>query len=83
MLHIQIVGKGCPGCKKLEQLCNEVIQEENQEAQVEKVTDVNEFADYGVMMTPGLVVNGKLLSQGKIPMKHTLAKWLKDHVKSE
>ncbi|MGM0532237.1 MAG: thioredoxin family protein [Bacteroidota bacterium] len=82
MLHVQIIGEGCPNCEKLEQLCNEVIKEENLEARVEKVTDVNEFADYGVMMTPGLEINGKLLSRGKIPVKNTLAKWLKDQVKS-
>lgn len=82
MLDIKIIGKGCPNCEKLERLCNEVIKEENLEAQVEKVTDVNEFADYGVMMTPGLVVNDKLLSQGKIPVKNTLAKWLNDQVES-
>lgn len=82
MLNIKVIGKGCPNCEKLEQLCNEVIKEENLEAQVEKVTDVNEFADYGVIMTPGLVVNDKLLSQGKIPVKNTLAKWLNDQEKS-
>jgi len=82
MLNIKVIGKGCPNCEKLEQLCHEVIEEENLEAQVEKVTDVNDFADYGVMMTPGLVVNDKLLSQGKIPVKNTLAKWLNDQEKS-
>jgi len=82
MLNIKVIGKGCPNCEKLEQLCHEVIKEENLEAQVEKVTDVNEFADYGVMMTPGLVVNDKLLSQGKIPVKNTLSKWLNDQTES-
>ena len=81
-MNIKIIGKGCPNCEKLEQLCNEVIKEENLDAQVEKVTDVNEFADYGVMMTPGLVVNDKLLSQGKIPVKNTLSKWLSDQAKN-
>jgi len=76
MLDIKIIGKGCPNCEKLESLCNEVISEENIEAKIDKVTDVNEFASYGVMMTPGLYVNGKLLSQGKIPVKNTLKKWL-------
>ena len=82
MLNIKVIGKGCPNCEKLERLCNEVIKEENLDAQVEKVTDVNKFADYGVMMTPGLVVNDKLLSQGKIPVKNTLAKWLNDQAES-
>jgi small redox-active disulfide protein 2 len=82
MLDIKVIGKGCPNCEKLEQLCHEVIKEENLDAQVEKVTDVNEFADYGAMMTPGLVVNDKLLSQGKIPVKNTLSKWLNDQAMS-
>jgi len=82
MLDIKIIGKGCPNCEKLENLCKEVVNEENLEAQIDKITDVNEFADYGVMMTPGLLVNGKLLSQGKIPVKNTLAKWLKDTANS-
>ena len=78
MLDIKIIGKGCPNCEKLASLCQEVINEENLQARIDKVTDVNEFADYGVMMTPGLYVNGKLLSQGKIPVKSTLKKWLEN-----
>ena len=76
MLDIKIIGTGCPNCEKLESLCNEVVSEENLDAKIDKVTDVKEFADYGVMMTPGLYVNGKLLSQGKIPVKSTLKNWL-------
>ena len=78
MLAIKIIGKGCPNCEKLASLCQQVISEENIEARIDKVTDVNEFADYGVMMPPGLYVNGKLLSQGKIPVKSTLKKWLEN-----
>ena len=80
MLNVKVLGSGCPNCKKLEALCNEVISENNLEADVEKVTDMNKFADYGVMMTPGLVVNGKVLTQGKIPTKSTLENWLKQNV---
>ena len=76
MLDIKIIGKGCPNCEKLENLCNGVVKEKNLDAKIDKVTDVNEFANYGVMMTPGLYVNGKLLSQGKIPVKRTLISWL-------
>jgi len=78
MLDIKIIGKGCPNCERLGSLCKEVISEENLKAKIDKVTDVNEFASYGVMMTPGLYVNGKLLSQGKIPVKSTLKKWLEN-----
>ncbi len=76
MLEIKIIGPGCPNCEKLENLCNEVVKEENLDAQIDKVTDINKFGDYGVMLTPGLVVNGKVFSQGKIPVKSTLKNWL-------
>ncbi|MFP4023770.1 MAG: thioredoxin family protein [Thiohalospira sp.] len=76
MLDIKILGTGCPNCIKLENLCREVVTEKNLEANIEKVTDMNKFMDYGVMLTPGLVVNGKVLSQGKIPVKNTLESWL-------
>ncbi len=78
MLNIKIVGGGCPNCHKLEALCRETAAENNIEAVFEKVTDLNKYADLGIMMTPGLIVNGKVLSQGKIPTKSTLVHWLTD-----
>lgn len=79
MLNIKVVGKGCPNCEKLAALCKEAAEEQNLEYQIEKITDINEFPKLGVYMTPGLIVNDKLLSIGKIPTKHTLAHWLKEH----
>ncbi len=76
MIDIKIIGSGCPNCIRLEDLCKEVVSENNLEAKVEKITDMTRFVDYGVMITPGLVVNGKVLSQGKIPVKQTLKHWL-------
>lgn len=81
MLNIKVVGSGCPNCLKLEALCNEVVSEHNLESNIEKVTDVNNFAELGVFITPGLIVNDNVLSQGKIPTKSTLEHWLKDNVK--
>lgn len=82
MLNIKVVGSGCPNCQKLEALCNEVVSESGLEANIEKVTDVNNFADLGVFITPGLIVNENVLSQGKIPTKSTLEHWL-NNAKSE
>ncbi|MGE0021933.1 MAG: thioredoxin family protein [Draconibacterium sp.] len=79
MLNIKVVGSGCPNCQKLEQLCREVINENNIEAEIEKITDVNRFAELGIMMTPGLLVDDKVLSSGKIPTKSTLEHWLKEN----
>lgn len=78
MIEIKVLGPGCPNCVRLENLCKEVVEELGLEARVEKITDLIEFANYGVMLTPGLVVNGKLLLQGKLPTKATLANWLKN-----
>lgn len=77
-MNIKVLGSGCPNCLKLEKLCKEVVSENGIDAEIEKVTDINKFAEMGVMMTPGLIVNDKVLSQGKIPTKTTLEHWLKN-----
>ncbi len=77
MLDIKVLGPGCMNCQKLADLCKQVIAEEKLDATIEKITDPDKFADYGIMLTPGLVVNGKVLVSGKIPVKATLANWLK------
>ena len=78
MINIKVVGSGCPNCQKLESICKETVSENNIEAHIEKITDLNKFADLGIIMTPGLIVNEKILSQGKIPSKSTLVHWLND-----
>ncbi|HEX9972632.1 MAG TPA: thioredoxin family protein [bacterium] len=83
MLDIKVLGPGCMNCIRLENLCKEVVNEKNRTATIGKITDYNEFGKYGVMMTPGLVVNGKVISQGKIPVKSTLEHWLEDEIKSK
>ena len=77
MLNIKVVGSGCPNCQKLEELCREVVAQNNLEANIEKVTDLKLFGDLGVMITPELIMNEKVLSQGKIPTKSTLENWFK------
>lgn len=78
MLDIKILGSGCANCIKLENLVKEVVSENKIPANIEKITDRDKFMDYGVMLTPGLVVNGKVVSSGKIPTKSTLEHWLKE-----
>ena len=80
MHNIKVVGSGCPNCLKLETLVREVVDENSFKANIEKVTDVNDFADLGVLMTPGLIVNDNVLSQGKIPTKSTLEHWLNKEI---
>ena len=81
MMQIKVVGGGCSNCVKLAALCKEVVIENNIEAEINKITDINHFAELGVMMTPGLIINDRVVSQGKIPTKSTLAHWIQDVVK--
>lgn len=78
MLEIKVLGPGCANCVRLEKLVREVLDEFNIEATVEKLMTFDDFARYGVMIPPALVVNGMVLVQGKIPTKHTLVHWLTD-----
>ena len=80
MLNIKVVGSGCANCEKLEQLCHDVVRENSIEAEIEKITDVNTFADLGILLTPGLLLNNKVVSSGKIPTKWTVENWIKEAV---
>ncbi len=63
---IKILGTGCPKCKKMEETARQAISELGIAAEVEKVTDLNAIMDYGVMMTPALVINDTVVSSGKL-----------------
>ena len=76
MLSILVLGPGCYNCHKLEAMCKEVIEEQNIEAAIAPVTDLNQIHALGVMMTPGLVINGKVVSSGRVPSKSTLEQWI-------
>jgi len=79
MPDIKILGPGCPNCIRLENMCGEIVAENNLDATIEKVSNIDEFWKYGVMLTPALIVNGKLLVQGKLPTRHTLVHWLMEN----
>ncbi|MCF7822598.1 MAG: thioredoxin family protein [Candidatus Marinimicrobia bacterium] len=76
MLNIKVVGGGCPNCQKLAQLCQEVLTDNQIAADIEKITDHDKFADLGVFMTPGLILNDTVVSSGKIPSKENLKTWI-------
>lgn len=65
-MKIEILGTGCKKCKKLEENAREAVNEAKVEATVEKVEDMKSIMDYGVMSTPGLVIDGKVVSSGKV-----------------
>jgi small redox-active disulfide protein 2 len=64
---IQILGPGCPKCKKLAENVEAAVKELELEFEMEKVTDINEIMKFGVMITPALVVDGEVKVVGKVP----------------
>ncbi len=77
---IKVYGSGCANCKKLEQMCIDALQELNINATVEKVNDLQEIMKTGILSTPGLEINGKMISSGKLPTKSTLIHWIQDNI---
>ena len=67
MKKIQILGTGCPKCKKLYETAQEVVASGSIDAEVSKVEDINEILKFGVMMTPALVIDGEAKVTGKVP----------------
>ena len=67
MKKIQILGTGCPKCKKLYEATLQAVKDLGIEAEVLKVEDINEIIKFGVMMTPALVVDGTVKVVGRIP----------------
>ena len=75
-MKIEILGTGCPKCKKTKELTKEVINELGVSAEIIEVTDINKIIDYGVMVTPALVIDGDVMVAGKIPEKEEVKKWI-------
>lgn len=80
MTTIKVLGSGCANCKRLEQVAHQVVTDMNIEAEIIKVTDYAEIMTYNIMSTPGLVINEKLVSTGRIPTPVEITTWLKSAV---
>lgn len=67
MKKLIVLGPGCPRCDQLLRVTGQAAEELGIEYHLEKLTDITKFSDFGVMMTPGLVVDGEVKVQGKVP----------------
>ncbi len=77
-MKIEVLGMGCPKCKKLFQNAQQAVEKSGIQAEVIKVEDLNKITDYGVMMTPALVLDGKVKATGKIPNVQEIVNWIKE-----
>ena len=66
-LEIKVLGSGCSKCKSLEKATRKAVEELNLDAEIEKVEDIQKIMEYGVMRTPGLVINDNVVMTGKVP----------------
>ena len=78
MLTIKVLGSGCANCKRLEQIARQIVTDMQIEAQIVKVTEYPDIMKYPILSTPGLVVNEKLVSSGRIPTPAEVTTWLTD-----
>ena len=76
MKIVEVLGPGCANCQRLEANAREAVAMAGVEAEVRHVTDYREIAAHGVMSTPGLVIDGKVVSVGRIPSAGDIAVWL-------
>ncbi len=78
MVSIKILGSGCANCKRLEAVTLKVVESLGIDAQIVKVTEYAEIMKYPILATPGLVINEKLVSAGRIPGEAQIAQWLQN-----
>lgn len=83
MLTVKVLGPGCKNCERVQIHAAKAVDElkgrqPELEVSIEKVTDTMTFMEYGLLTTPGLVINEKLVSSGKIPSTAQIVDWLED-----
>ncbi|MGM0771263.1 MAG: thioredoxin family protein [Halobacteriota archaeon] len=75
-MKIEVLGSGCAKCNKVKEIVEKVVNEEGIDAEIVKVEDIDKILDYGVMVTPGLVIDGDVKIAGKIPSEDKVKEWL-------
>lgn len=76
-MEIKILGPGCPNCKTLEKTVRNALAGLGIAADVEKVTDIRKIMEFKILSTPGLVIDGKVVSSGRIPRIEEINAWIR------
>ena len=77
-MKIEILGTGCPKCKKLMELAEKAVKDIGVSAEISKVEKINDIMNYGVMITPALVIDGEVKVAGRIPTEDEIKNWIKE-----
>ena len=75
-MEIKILGTGCANCKRLESVARQAVAEMGVEATITEVTDMAKIVSYDIVTTPGLVIDEKVVSSGRIPSKAEVTTWV-------
>lgn len=75
MINVKVLGSGCANCATTKKLIEEVTSDNGIEIALEKVDDIAEIMSYGIMSTPGVVIDGKIAHAGGVPDKKTILSW--------
>ena len=82
MTHIKVLGTGCSNCKNTIKLLEAVAQEKGVAIHVEKVEDIQDIMRYGIMSTPGVVIEGQVVHAGGVPSRQKVEDWLRAEASS-
>ncbi len=77
-MNIKILGTGCSKCVKLENKVRDLVKQNSIEAEVQKVSELQDIMKYGIMITPGLVINEKVVSFGSVPKDDQILQWIRE-----
>ena len=75
-MKLQILGTGCPKCRKVAEVATKAVEDLGADAEIVKVTDINEIMSFGVMLTPALAIDGDVKVSGKVPSLDEVKNWI-------
>jgi small redox-active disulfide protein 2 len=82
-MEIKVLGPGCAKCQSLEKTVKEVVAALKLDIKVEEVKDMKQIMQYSILMTPGLVINGKVVMSGKVPSKAEVERYIMNALEAE
>jgi small redox-active disulfide protein 2 len=77
-MEVKVVGPGCPKCDMVEERVKGVLAGLGIAADIEKITDIRRMISSGILATPGLIINGRIVSQGRIPRVEDIEAWIRE-----